>query len=174
MKIDQEYIMPKNCVKIMIITYAIIGLISLALLIKNETSKAKANLLAKRIITVESKSNDPKIADGDNIDQGNDDEDQEILVIEVSAYTSSIFETDSTPYITADGTNLKEVYECVIASNDYDFGTKLAIEGLGVCTVHDRMNKRYDGLNKVDVYMGNDKLRANEFGRKRLSYIVVD
>jgi len=94
-------------------------------------------------------------------------------VAEVSAYTSEAIQTDSSPYITADGTNLKNEYKCIIASNDYDFGTRIDIETLGVCEVHDRMNSRYTGQNKIDVYMGNDKTRAIEFGRKELAFIVL-
>lgn len=94
-------------------------------------------------------------------------------VVEVSAYTSEVAQTDSSPYITADGTNLKKEYKCIIATNDYPFNTRIEIETLGICEVHDRMNKRYTGKSKIDVYMGNDKQRALEFGRKELGYKVL-
>jgi len=86
----------------------------------------------------------------------------------VTAYTSRVEETDSSPYITANGTNLKKIYHCVIATNDYDFGTIINIETIGDCEVIDRMAKRFTGKNRIDVYMGNDLLRAREFGKRKL------
>jgi 3D (Asp-Asp-Asp) domain-containing protein len=96
----------------------------------------------------------------------------EILTAEFSAYTSEVGQTDSTPYETADGTDLKTHKACVVAVNGYKFGTKLDIEGIGVCEVHDRMNKRY-GKENIDIYMGDDKPKALKFGRKNLNYTII-
>jgi 3D (Asp-Asp-Asp) domain-containing protein len=90
----------------------------------------------------------------------------------VTAYTSRVAETDNDPYITADGTNLKKIYHCVIATNDYEFGTIINIATIGDCEVVDRMADKYTGKNRIDVYMGNDLLRAKEFGKRRLKIKV--
>lgn len=145
--------------------YAVAGLGATALTLKQEVSKIYVEVTKAKEITVSAPEQDSsEVAERD----------EDLRVAEVSAYTSTYSQTDGSPYITADGTNLKEIYECVIASNDYDFGTKLAIEELGVCTVHDRLNSRYDGTGNLDWYAGNDLTRALEFGRRELSYIVIE
>jgi 3D (Asp-Asp-Asp) domain-containing protein len=90
---------------------------------------------------------------------------------EVSAYTSRVQETDSTPCIPADGSDICKRFakgEKMVASNDYKLGTKLKIGDLGVFTVVDRMNKRYTGKGNIDIYMGYDLKGARAFGRKNL------
>lgn len=91
-----------------------------------------------------------------------------------SAYTSDPAETDSTPFITADGTNLKKNKSGIVANNDHPFGTRVYIEGLGIYEVRDRMNRRYTGTNSFDIYFGRDKQKALEFGRKKLKYKILD
>jgi len=93
--------------------------------------------------------------------------------VEVSAYTSRISETDSSPCISADGTNICEYNGCVVASNDYDFGTKIKIDGFGVCEVKDRMNKRYTGTGNIDIYFGKNVEKALKFGRRTLKIVVI-
>lgn len=157
---------------IVIAFFVIVGVLSTVALIGYVFNETLKEFYQEEKIIINNRVND-RIVEGSN--DGLDDSNESIedlMVAEVSAYTSSEEETDSTPYITADGTDLREVYECVVASNDHEFGTKLAIENLGICTVHDRMNSRY--TNAIDVYMGNDKQRALEFGRKELSYIVIE
>lgn len=91
-----------------------------------------------------------------------------------SAYTSRAEETDGSPYITADGTDLRGIFSCVVASNDYPFGTVIKIDSIGECVVHDRMNKRYTGQNRIDIYFGNDVKRALEFGRRELYFEIYE
>lgn len=93
----------------------------------------------------------------------------------VSAYTSEISQTDGSPCISASGNNICEQWQDgndVCAANFVDFGTKLYVEGLGICTVLDRMNSRYP--DTVDWYFGYDTHRAIEFGRQRLNVMVLD
>ena len=90
-----------------------------------------------------------------------------------TAYTSRKSETDSHPYIMADGTTLKGTTQCVLANNKLDFGTKVKVQGLGTCLVRDRMAKD-KGDNHFDVYMGIDAKRAKEFGRQKLHYHIVE
>lgn len=96
---------------------------------------------------------------------------KEPKMAEVSAYTSRVAETDSTPCIPADGSNICERFakgEKMVASNDYKLGTKLKIGDLGVFTVVDRMARRYTGKGNIDIYMGYDLKGARAFGRKNL------
>lgn len=89
----------------------------------------------------------------------------------VSAYTSRVQETDATPCISADGSNICERYakgEKICATNDYPLGSVLAIQGLGRCIVRDRMNKRYTGTGRIDWYMGHDLISAKAWGIKSL------
>lgn len=52
------------------------------------------------------------------------------------------------------------------ASNDYEFGTVLTIEGIGTCEVRDRMNARYTGTGNIDYYAGKDVPLAMKIGRQ--------
>jgi len=151
--------------------YAFIGVVAAIVFIAYTLNECLRELYEPKTITI-SRPNDTEVESGDTSVAEGDEPMEDILVAEVSAYTSSEDETDTSPFLTADGTNLKKVYECTVATNDHDFGTKLAIEDVGVCTVHDRMNSRY--TNSIDIYMGNDKQRAIEFGRRELSYIVIE
>lgn len=96
----------------------------------------------------------------------------ESLTGEFSAYTSHVAQTDDSPCISADGTNICEYDGCVVASNDYEFGTIVEVEGFGECEVKDRMNSRYTGSGNMDIYFGLDYDEAVKFGRKQLSYII--
>ena len=93
----------------------------------------------------------------------------ELIVLEtiqmtITAYSSSIWETDDTPYLTAAGTQTRDG---VIASNLLPFGTKLRIPELfgdKVFVVEDRMNQRI-GDFQIDVWFPSSELARN-FGVK--------
>lgn len=57
----------------------------------------------------------------------------------------------------------------VAASRAIPFGTKLAIEGVGVRVVQDRLAKRFDG--RVDVYFAGHR-DAVKFGKKKLNITI--
>lgn len=95
-------------------------------------------------------------------------------IAEMSAYTSRIEETDASPCIGADNTNICEFSGCAVATNDYPFGTKIEIEDLGICVVKDVMAKRYTGTGNMDVYFGMDLKGAKKFGRKNLNYRIIN
>ncbi len=81
--------------------------------------------------------------------------------VPITAYSSEVGQTDSTPFITANGTH---VHEGTIAANFLPFGTKVKIPRLfgdRVFIVEDRMNARYD--KRVDVWMP-DTPSARRFG----------
>jgi 3D (Asp-Asp-Asp) domain-containing protein len=89
----------------------------------------------------------------------------------VTAYSSTPEETDSTPYLTAANT---EVREGTLAANFLPFGTRVtipAIFGDRVFTVEDRMHQRKS--NFVDVWMPT-KTDAIAFGITRTEIVVVE
>ena len=86
----------------------------------------------------------------------------------MTAYNSTIGQTDSTPCISADASNICKRYakgEKICASNSYPLGSRLYVDGYGECTVADRMNRRYK--DRVDVYFGKDVKRARNWGRRK-------
>jgi 3D (Asp-Asp-Asp) domain-containing protein len=93
---------------------------------------------------------------------------------EISAYNSVSEQTDASPCISADGTDICQRYkkgECIVATNAYPLKTKLRIDKIGDCTVADRMNRRY--TNRIDVFMDKDIDRAIHFGLQNLSVIEL-
>jgi hypothetical protein len=69
----------------------------------------------------------------------------------LTAYNSEVGQTDDTPFITASG---DRVGYGVIAANWLPFGTKVVIPelfGKDVFIVKDRMNKRFNDTNKIDI-----------------------
>ena len=89
----------------------------------------------------------------------------------VTAYSSTPDQTDSTPFITANGAY---VYDGVVAANFLPFGTKVKfpeIYGEKVFTVEDRMAD-YNG-HKMDIWMP-DRQSALQFGVRKLAYEIVE
>jgi 3D (Asp-Asp-Asp) domain-containing protein len=89
--------------------------------------------------------------------------------IPVSAYNSVPWQTDATPCIGAQGTDICELLEIGLntcAANFLPLGTIIEVEGLGICEVRDRMNARY--YYRVDWYMGMDIAAAKSWGVKYL------
>ncbi len=85
--------------------------------------------------------------------------------IPVTAYNSVPGQTDATPCIGAQGTDICAYLEAgsnTCAANFVPLGTVLEVEGLGTCVVRDRMNARY--YYRVDWYMGMDVAAARSFG----------
>lgn len=81
-----------------------------------------------------------------------------------TAYSSNVWETDGSPYVTADGTC---VGDGVVAANFLKIGTKVRFPDLfgdKIFVVHDRMNERYG--NRIDVWM-QDSNAAKVYGLKR-------
>ncbi|MEK7174585.1 MAG: hypothetical protein AAB759_02915 [Patescibacteria group bacterium] len=88
----------------------------------------------------------------------------------VTAYSSSEDETDSTPFTTALGT---QVRDGIIATNMLPFGTKVKIPALfgnKIFVVEDRMHRRK--TNFVDVWM-DSKEKAIKFGSNYTEIIIL-
>lgn len=82
-------------------------------------------------------------------------------VVDMTAYTSSVEETDDSPFITADGSHTRDG---IVATNFLPFNTKIRIPELfgdRILEVHDRMNVRY--WKRVDVWM-EKKQDMRQFG----------
>jgi len=84
--------------------------------------------------------------------------------MDATAYTSRPQETDASPFITADGSVVRDG---IIATNVLPFGTKVRIPsvyGDKIFEVRDRMNSRY--TYRIDVWM-DDVSEMRQFGIKR-------
>ena len=95
------------------------------------------------------------------------------LKVTATAYTSSADETNSNPTIAAWGDELKPGMNVIAVSRDLiklglEHGTKVTIEGFNKkFIVADKMNKRWE--KKIDIYMGNDKQAAKEWGKRKVT-----
>jgi len=108
-----------------------------------------------------------------------------VVTVVATAYSSDPWQTDNDPFVPADGSDYKEEFEKkgfvrAIASNDYPLGTKVRfpdIYGNQVFVVRDRMNRRYTGKYRVDVYhiegdeqnqvdQNKSRQKAKDFGVK--------
>lgn len=88
----------------------------------------------------------------------------------ITAYSSVPWECDDSPFITADGSRVRDG---IVAANFLKFGTRIRIPELfgdKVFEVHDRMNKRFS--NRIDIWM--EKVSDNQkFGIKHDILIEV-
>lgn len=90
------------------------------------------------------------------------------MKVMASAYSSTVDQTDSTPFITANG---KHVADGIVAANFLPFGTKIKIPELygdKIFSVEDRMNPRY--YYKIDIWM-ETREEAIQFG---VQYIEIE
>ncbi|OGZ19591.1 MAG: hypothetical protein A2654_01300 [Candidatus Nealsonbacteria bacterium RIFCSPHIGHO2_01_FULL_43_31] len=90
----------------------------------------------------------------------------------ITAYSSTPEETDSTPFITAANTVVKDG---LIANNLLPFGTKIRIPELygdKVFTVEDRMSSK-KGYYHFDIWFSSTK-EAKEFGAKFTNIEVLE
>lgn len=93
------------------------------------------------------------------------------FLLTVTAYSSSVDETDSTPFVTASGTKTRDG---VIASNLFPFGTQVKIPdifGDRVFVVEDRMHSRF--ADRIDVWMPS-KSEAVRFGKRETHIEIVE
>ncbi|MCK4745172.1 3D domain-containing protein [Candidatus Parcubacteria bacterium] len=89
----------------------------------------------------------------------------------VTAYSSTVDQCDSTPFITANGTR---VHDGIIAANFLKFGTKIRFSeysGDKVYTVEDRMHPRFS--NRADIWM-ETRSQALQFGKRRIRIEILE
>lgn len=96
-----------------------------------------------------------------------------VIPVTVTAYSPTVEECDSDPYITA---YQKPVREGTIAisrdlESEFRLGDKVHIEGLGVFEVWDRMHPRWK--KRVDIFF-HDTDKAVSFGIKQTQMIKME
>ncbi len=88
----------------------------------------------------------------------------------ITAYSSTVWQTDDTPFITASNTRVRDG---IIANNYLPFGTKVRmpeIYGDKIFIVEDRMNRRKSNYH-IDIWLPSYS-EAKEFGAQK-TYIEV-
>ena len=97
--------------------------------------------------------------------------------VQVSAYNALENQTDSRPWETADGSDLRlPSNRNTVATNDLPLGTHVIFPSIDPYTeyvVRDRMNERYTGKGIVDIFMGTDVAMARAFGRRDNIAMIV-
>ncbi len=93
----------------------------------------------------------------------------EKFTINTSAYTAAADECGKSDGITASGNKVKE-NQTLACPKNYEFGTKIHIEGMGTYICEDRGGAIKD--NRFDIYM-ETKQEAFAFGRRNLIAYVV-
>ena len=91
--------------------------------------------------------------------------------VTVTAYSSSIDQTDSSPFITANGTFVRDG---VVACNFLPFGTKVKfpeIYGDKIFVVEDRMAKK--NSHKIDIWFPTTE-QAKQFGIQKTRVEIVE
>ena len=99
-----------------------------------------------------------------------------VSIREVTAYNVGDPEQNhGDPCIAASGENICAAVNLGLkrcAANFVPFGTQLFIDHYGICTVTDRMNRRYK--DRVDIAMKlTEKDKAFEFGVKKLKVTIL-
>jgi len=92
----------------------------------------------------------------------------EIFLVTASAYASQVSETDGDPFTTAAGTRTRLG---VIAANWLPLGSRVKM-GNAVYIVEDRMNSRFDGTGRVDIWMTSAEM-ARQFGVHAMELTIV-
>lgn len=88
----------------------------------------------------------------------------------ITAYSSTPWETDDSPFVTAAGTHVRDG---VVAANSLPFGTKILIPeifGNKVFTVEDRMAPK--NYHKIDIWFSSTK-EAKQFGVKKTKILIL-
>jgi 3D (Asp-Asp-Asp) domain-containing protein len=96
-----------------------------------------------------------------------------------TGYSSSIYETDSTPFITASNTRTREgilalsrdLLKRYTPGAPFDFGDRVHVPGLGEFIVEDSMNSRWN--NRIDIWFPS-RLEAVRFGVKEVYLRTID
>lgn len=95
------------------------------------------------------------------------------IKVDVTAYSPTVGQTDSTPFITASNKYVSEGY--IAISRDLEkylsFGDKVFIKDIGIFEVQDRMNRRW--RKRVDVFFFDTK-KARRFGKLQKEMWILE
>ena len=155
---------------------AVIALIILVLALNMQFKEADAAWSFEDISAlIEGKAgnmhNLPLIIGGDSIMGVNESLPPKMLSVILTAYSSTVDQTDDTPFTTASNTRTRDG---VIAANFLAFGTKVKIPGIfgdKVFTVEDRMAKKHDG--KIDIWFP-ERYLAKNFGVQEAEVLILE
>jgi len=86
-----------------------------------------------------------------------------IIEVTATAYSSSVDQTDASPFITASG---ERVRYGIVAANFLPMHTKIRI-GNDILEVKDRMNERYNNVPIIDIWMPSLEA-AQAFGKRTI------
>lgn len=92
------------------------------------------------------------------------------LTVSITAYSSTVDQTDETPFITASGA---PVADNVIAANFLPFGTRVKIPkifGDKIFVIKDRMHNRFN--DRIDIWFA-DRESALKFGIQESEIIIL-
>ena len=92
------------------------------------------------------------------------EEERVFVLATITAYTSSVDETDDTPFETASGSRTRD--GIVACPPKYEFGTKIYIKGKEYLC-EDRMNRRYHDQERFDMWI-ETKAEAFDWGVREL------
>ncbi|MBI2628400.1 MAG: 3D domain-containing protein [Candidatus Niyogibacteria bacterium] len=93
------------------------------------------------------------------------------IKVVLTGYSSTIDQTDDTPFITASNTRVRDG---VVAANFLAFGTKVQIPALfgnKIFIVEDRMAKKHN--NKIDIWF-SERYLAKNFGVKETEVMILE
>lgn len=141
----------------------------------NAESNDEMMVFSTSLSTLFSFESDPAVG----FPKSGDKEPKRVVTAVTTAYNSLVGQTDSTPCITANGFDLCEFYEengfgNTVATNFLALGTQVRFPDLygdKVFVVRDRMNAKYNGTTRVDIWM-KDYGEARIHGAKRLKMEV--
>lgn len=125
--------------------------------------KAKGETLVK--VVNQSIVNNDSVIEKTVIVPQEEKEEKKTLTVLVTGYSSDPLQTDSTPFLTASGTLVREG---VAATNFLPLGTKFKIPQLfgdKIFVVEDRMNSRFNDQKIVDIWFQREQ-EAREFGKR--------
>ena len=94
------------------------------------------------------------------------------LFVVATAYSSTVWQTDDTPYITAAGTSVRDG---IIANNVLSFGTRVRIPELygdKIFVVEDRMSWK-KGNHQIDIWFP-EYWQAKNFGAKTILIEILE
>ena len=104
--------------------------------------------------------------------------DWQSLTVMASAYNSLERQGEGDPKITAWGDTLRPEVPSIAVSRDLmkrglSYGTPVKIEGFDeLFVVNDKMHSRWK--NKIDIYMGQNRKKALEWGRRKVTILFPD
>ena len=100
-------------------------------------------------------------------------EKEHVMKVTATAYTSTVCQTDRTPFLAAWNNRLKPNVKSIAVSRDLlalglTNGTTVRIDGYTHnYKVLDKMNKRWE--KKIDIYMGCNRKRALRWGKQTVT-----